>query len=73
MKDRINRALMRRIHDLINQAESLPPVKRYCVTLSHPEHGVIKINRLASTAAEAEKAAAKLASDFSVVESREVK
>jgi hypothetical protein len=42
----------------------------YVVTLSHPEHGVVKIARRAASAAEAEKAAAKLAPGFTVVESR---
>jgi hypothetical protein len=42
----------------------------YVVTFAHPEHGEVKINRRALTVEEAEKAAAKLAPGFKVVESR---
>jgi hypothetical protein len=39
----------------------------YVVTLKHPQHGQIKIARRASTAAEAEAAAVKLAPGFELV------
>jgi uncharacterized membrane protein YkoI len=42
----------------------------YVVTLSHPEHGTVKIARRALTSAEAEAAAAKLAPGYEVVESQ---
>jgi hypothetical protein len=47
--------------------------QNFVVTLTHPEHGTVKISRRALTAAEAETAAAKLAPGFTVVSSREEK
>jgi hypothetical protein len=41
--------------------------QNFVVTLSHPEHGTVKIARRALTASQAEEAAKKLAPGFAVV------